>query len=138
MTTPATDRPIRVLVVDDDPDWSLVLDASLRDLGCEVRAHGRARDVATDDLDWCDLAAIDWYLVETLGDLLTGVLGVRRPDLPTAVVTAEPSGVTGRTDLPVLDKAAGPDVVARALVAILVAADARPAAGDGTDPRPGR
>ncbi len=109
-------------MLDDSEGWRLAVELELGAAGHEVRCFARSRDVAAADLDWCEAAFLDWHLeYGQFGDDVSGVLGIRRPDVPVWVVTASPSAQVVEPPASVrgvLDKGAGTGQLLQLLAAL--------------------
>jgi DNA-binding NtrC family response regulator len=82
----------RILIVDDEPEGRLLLEAGLRDVGCEPRAVGSPEQalslLAAEDFD---VVVTDLQMPTMSGlELCERIVG-SRPDVPVVVVTAHGS-----------------------------------------------
>lgn len=84
-------RPLSVLVVEDDIDMARLIEALLRDMGASLidRArHGRqAINYLRKNLDSYDLIISDWEMPEVSGIELLREVRKRRPQLPFLMLT---------------------------------------------------
>lgn len=104
----------RVLVVDDDPDWTLALSVALHGPETEVRARAHPHDLVPADLDWCEVAVVDWVFGGGVdGSAASRAVHERRPEVPVLVLSAfadyfeAPAGTTVLSkDTPMHDLAA--------------------------------
>ena len=81
----------KILLVDDDKDWRLLVDSSLRESGYEViTATDVTEAMAHMDQDQLDLLILDLDLAGENGLLLMEFLNVNRPALPIIVYSSFP------------------------------------------------
>jgi two-component system chemotaxis response regulator CheY len=85
-------RPLSVLIVEDDIDMARLIEALLRDMGAsriERARNGRqAINYLRKNLDIYDLIISDWEMPEVSGIELLRELRKRRPQLPFLMLTA--------------------------------------------------
>jgi DNA-binding NtrC family response regulator len=87
-------RPLRVLVVDDDPDIALMLDVVVRAQGCDLTGTAADADEARviDLRDHADVAVLDYAMRGTDGVAFAEELKGINPDTFVILFSAKPVG----------------------------------------------
>lgn len=91
----------KVLLVDDNAPFRMMISKQLQDMGCEVQSAPNAGEFLGKLMaarDPFDLAVVDFNLPDLRGDMIISWLSeseeARVRDMPVLVVTGSPSGVS--------------------------------------------